>query len=262
MLYSVRMRAAQGGAHEAGGRHISGAERLVGHELLTSTAAAMIRRALSHSRGAADYINFTVETVLTENLREANCLPIMSVEVPDAARGRSAALAALIQGGVTPAAAAAGIEKLACLTGSMRGAMLIDAQTGERLDSFADRGVRVSRMDVVDEQAYLCWLRRQGYSGAHIREAVVLASKVMAAPGVLAELCWSDDPDYTAGYVATPAGYTRFTRLKPLGSSVGGRVFFVGKNADLEELIYYLEQQPVLVKVPAGGEARSDAVSD
>ena len=29
MLYSIRMRASQGGPHEEGGRHISGAERIL-----------------------------------------------------------------------------------------------------------------------------------------------------------------------------------------------------------------------------------------
>lgn len=29
MLYSVRMRAAEGGSHEQGGKHISGAEKLI-----------------------------------------------------------------------------------------------------------------------------------------------------------------------------------------------------------------------------------------
>ncbi|MCX7781956.1 MAG: 6-carboxyhexanoate--CoA ligase, partial [Negativicutes bacterium] len=39
MLYTVRMRAAQGGAHESGGRHISGAERLAAAPQLAELAA-------------------------------------------------------------------------------------------------------------------------------------------------------------------------------------------------------------------------------
>ena len=46
MHFSVRMRAAQGGAHENGGRHISGAERLIPRELLLETTQAMVQRAL------------------------------------------------------------------------------------------------------------------------------------------------------------------------------------------------------------------------
>ena len=36
-LYSVRMRAAQGGPHEKGGHHISGAERIVKLDCYTGT---------------------------------------------------------------------------------------------------------------------------------------------------------------------------------------------------------------------------------
>ena len=36
MLYSIRMRSAQGGAHEHGGHHISGAERLITTQDLTT----------------------------------------------------------------------------------------------------------------------------------------------------------------------------------------------------------------------------------
>ena len=63
MHFSVRMRAAQGGAHENGGRHISGAERLIPRELLLETTQAMVQRALEHSRGNADFIRLTVEAV-------------------------------------------------------------------------------------------------------------------------------------------------------------------------------------------------------
>ena len=63
MHFSVRMRAAQGGAHENGGRHISGAERLIPPELLLDTTQAMVQRALEHSRGNADFIRLTIEAV-------------------------------------------------------------------------------------------------------------------------------------------------------------------------------------------------------
>lgn len=257
------MRAAQGSAHEQGGKHISGAERLVRGELLTSITAAMLRRALSHSRGTADFINLTVETVPVEAVRQVACLPIISVSTSDITAGREAAQAMLIRAGVAPVAAAAGMDALAGLTGSLRGAMVVNAQTGLRLDAKAERGVRVSRMDIANEQDYLRWLNHQGYGSnqIHIREAVVLASKVMSAPGMVAELCWSDDPEYTAGYVATPAAYTRFTQLKPHGSPIGGRVFFIKENTDLEQLVDYLQYQPVLVKVPAA-DGDADAVSE
>ena len=57
MLYSIKMRAAQGGDHKLGGQHISGAERILAEENLKKIAEAMIERALLHSRGKADFIN-------------------------------------------------------------------------------------------------------------------------------------------------------------------------------------------------------------
>ena len=46
MLYSIRMRSAQGGAHEHGGHHISGAERLITTQDLTTITEKLIQRAL------------------------------------------------------------------------------------------------------------------------------------------------------------------------------------------------------------------------
>ena len=51
MYYSVRMRSAQGGPHERGGKHISGAEKLTTEAEMEQAALAMIRRALRHPRG-------------------------------------------------------------------------------------------------------------------------------------------------------------------------------------------------------------------
>ena len=121
----------------------------------------------------------------------------------------------------------------------MRGAMLVDAITGERLDT-GDRGVRVSHMDSFDSHAL--------GDNEHMSEALVLASKVQSADGIVGELCWSDDPDYTVGYVACNGVYHRIPNMKELGSDIGGRVFFVRSDIDSESVIEYLERAPVLVQ--------------
>ena len=95
--------------------------------------------------------------------------------------------------------------------------MLVDTITGERLDT-GDRGVRVSHMDSFDSESL--------GENEHMREALVLASKVQSAEGIVGELCWSDDPDYTVGYVACSGVYHRIPNMKKLGSNIGGRVFF------------------------------------
>ncbi len=254
MLYSVRMRAAQGAAHEAGGRHISGAERMVSQEQIAPLTQNMLERAFTHSRGQADFIHITIESVPAEAIRLLPLLPITTVDAPDVESGRLAAKAALAAAGVAGKAVEAGLEQLLALGDSMRGAMLICAETGSRLDASGMRGIRVSRMDIADDTQFIRWLSRQGFGNIHIREAVVLATKVVSAPGMIAELCWSDDPEYTAGYVASPQGYIRFPKLKPYGSPQGGRLFFVRPGTSVEALTAYLETQPVLVAVPKEAE--------
>ncbi|NIQ93878.1 MAG: hypothetical protein GWN87_06430 [Desulfuromonadales bacterium] len=86
-----------------------------------------------------------------------------------------------------------------------------------------------------------------------MREAMVLAAKVISTPGVLAELCWSDDPSYTAGYVASPeAGYQRLTHLKPFGERLGGRAFFVRPQSCLSQIVEDLERSFLLLNELGG----------
>ncbi|MPN40940.1 6-carboxyhexanoate--CoA ligase [bioreactor metagenome] len=150
---------------------------------------------------------------------------------------------------------------LTALPDSMRGAILMCAATGTRLDNTAERGIRVSRMDITDETSFSAWLETSQLSNIHVREALVLASKVAAAPDIAAELCWSDDPDYTTGYVASKTQYIRIPHLKSFGSPVGGRIFFVSPGSDIDNLITYLEEQPVLIKPPLPG-GDNYAISD
>jgi 6-carboxyhexanoate--CoA ligase len=243
------MRAAQGGRHEDGGRHISGAERVVPYERIEETAASMLQRAFSHTRGSADFINIIVEKVESCTLQQVPLLSISTAEALTVEEGHTAARQALVAAGVTLAGAERGISALLSLVDSMRGAILLCAVTGERLDATNMRGIRVSRMDIENEEGFINQLVAQKIHNTHVREALVLASKVAAGPGMVAELCWSDDPEYTTGYVASPQGYTRIPHCKPFGNRVGGRVFFVKPLADLSLLENYLQHQPVLVTI-------------
>lgn len=246
-MYSVRMRAAQGGAHEMGGRHISGAERIVSQEMVEETTNAMLERAFSHSRGQADFINIVVEKIAGQRMQEVPLLSVHTLLGADIATSHHAAQGALIGAGVTLLAAQSGMAALLSLEESMGGAMLLCAVTGKRLDNTGARGVRVSRMDIADEQGFVSLLAKRGINNTHVREALVLASKVAAGPGVVAELCWSDDPEYTTGYVASSGGYVRIPCCKPLGSLLGGRIFFVQPAANLDVVMDYLSHQPILV---------------
>lgn len=238
----------------SGPRHISGAEKLATADRLEDLAAAMVKRALEHDKGTPDKIHLTVEKVSVSEIIRIALPDIRTVHVASVDGGRHAALAILAGAGVEPDVARSVMQTMASGAApggeSMRGAMLVDAVTGRRLENDPSRGVRVSRMDLDDRAAADLRERLQqiGLDNAHVREALVLAAKVLHAPGIVAELCWSDDPGYTAGYVAAPRlGYVRFPMLKPLGEDRGGRAFFLAPGADVGELYRYLEKQVVLI---------------
>ena len=238
-LYSVRMRAAQGGPHEKGGHHISGAERIVKLEEVGAIAQSLADRALHHSKGTADFINITVDLIPPEKIRYIDCLKVEEHKTSSISESHQLATELLQGPNISETAVLKAISLLKSLDKSMRGAMLVDTITGDRLD-IGDRGVRVSHMDSFDSESL--------GENEHMREALVLASKVQSAEGIVGELCWSDDPDYTVGYVACNGIYHRIPKMKELGSHIGGRVFFVRSDIDRESVIEYLEKAPVLVQ--------------
>lgn len=249
MLYSIRMRAAKGGAHELGGTHISGAERLVTKEELSKIAEKMIWRALHHSKGVADFISLKIDEIKPEDIQTIPCLSIKNFNANSVNEGLQKARELLVNHGISPIAINKGLTELKALARNMRGAILLDATTGKRLDPDHEKGVRVTHMDALDSEKLQQHLERQGLTNIHVREALILASKVLSAPGVLAELCWSDDPDYIAGYVSYGNTYHRISQLKEMHSPIGGRLFFVEPNADVDKLIHYLSTQTVLVDI-------------
>ena len=238
-LYSVRMRAAQGGPHEKGGHHISGAERIVKLEEVGAMAQSLADRALHHSKGTADFINITVDVIPSNEITYIDCLQVEEHRANTIAEAHQLAIELLQGTHITEVAIQNAMTFLKELDSSMRGAMLVDATTGKRID-IGNRGVRVSHMDSFDSESL--------GDNEHMREALVLASKVQSAEGIVGELCWSDDPDYTVGYVACNGIYHRIPKMKELGSHIGGRVFFVRSEIDRESVIEYLEKAPVLVQ--------------
>ena len=67
VLYSLKMRAAQGGPHEKGGRHISGSERIIEKGAVNDEVLAMLERAKNHQRGEADFISIKVAATTTNS---------------------------------------------------------------------------------------------------------------------------------------------------------------------------------------------------
>ena len=234
-LYSVKMRAAKAGVH------VSGAEKIVSQAAVSKVASRLVERALSHERGTPDFINVKVEAQPSGILR-LKALPVKTHTVESPAEGRALAARLLAEAGISRADE---IMARFSETHSLRGAMLLDADTLERLDPYVERGVRATYMDDASSMA-------RGASGVknHYAEAIVLATKVQNAPGIVAEVCVSDDPDYVTGYVATrELGYRRITVLKEKGDPNGGRIFlYRGSREDVAKTIEFLERTPVLVE--------------
>jgi 6-carboxyhexanoate--CoA ligase len=132
----------------------------------------------------------------------------------------------------------------------MRGAAIISAGKGIRLEPDRHRGVRVSRLGISStaSKRLSAGLSPHGINTETVKEALVIASKVISHKDVAAELCVSDDPDYTTGYVASEKfGYLRIPNIKSKKSRTGGRAFFVREGTDITALINYLETSPVLI---------------
>jgi 6-carboxyhexanoate--CoA ligase len=245
-MYNVRMRATR---EE---KHISGAERIIEENDISSAACSLLERALSHEKGKADFINISVEAIKIP-IRHLISLPVILVPNTNVEAGKRTAKKILAFLGIPDSCigkAFSLLEKGPADGDSMRGAIVMD-MNGERLEPDKHRGIRVSRMDIARDAAKelessLAAKDMDQYF-THISEALVLATKVASLEGNVAELCWSDDPSYTTGYVSSnQLGYIRIPHLKNEGDPRGGRVFFVN-NIDLPEYSEDMEKTPVLI---------------
>ena len=236
-LKCVKMRASLHGTH------ISGAERIVSARDVSRVVASLADRALSHEKGSPDFVNIKVESC--GEPRRIPALPVSTETVSTPEEGWRRVDELLREAGF---AHSDEIRSLFRETYSMRGAMLLDADTLERLEPDRERGVRATYMDSADS-----FVSSVGVKD-HYSEAIVLATKVQAAPGIVGEICMSDDPDYVTGYVATKSiGYRRITVLKRKGDPSGGRIFlYRGPREAVAETVRFLEHEPLIVTdVPA-----------
>ena len=141
-LYSMKMRASR--TEKGKSEHISGAERILPENALAKNAGAMIERALHHSKGRADYIQVKIEEARPEEIERIEALPVSTRETANAAEGQETILSFLREIGVANGDA---VMKKFRETYAMRGAMLLDADTLERLEPDPARGIRATYMD-------------------------------------------------------------------------------------------------------------------
>lgn len=237
-FFSVKMRASR--ERDGVREHISGAEHMVAASEVPELARDLVLRAQNHSKGVPDFINIKVEEVEEASCLRLKALPVRSLSCETAQEGLALARDLLRKAGVADPDA---VVRLMPKAGKLRGAMVLDADTLERLEPDRERGVRATNMGRAENT-------QKGTTKNHYAEALVLATKVANAPHIVAEICISDDPDYVTGYVASKSlGYVRILRLKEMGSSEGGRIFlYRGPREELSATLEFIERKPVLVE--------------
>lgn len=240
LYYSVRMRSARENAH------ISGAEGIYGKDDIANVVRDYTTRAAVHGKGRADIIKLTVEELAGPPVRISS-LPVCTLNTINAEAAKKASIKILKSVGISVRAVE---EAFNCLNAgiAMRGAMLMNIE-GVRLEPDLLRGVRVSRMGITKKAAtdLSKKLGRLQINNDTVKEALILASKVNRFPMVIGELCMSDDPHYTTGYIATKKyGYIRLPRIKKKGIPFGGRAFFI-TGGEVKDLIEYLQQTAVMI---------------
>lgn len=251
-LYSIRMHASLAGSH------ISGAERITHKDEVGPVTASLVARAMSHERGCPDSVTVTVDELDVTKMVTLPALMVTDKRKSNFQDGLALALYELEAAGVTLVAASSSMGKLTSGAspdcGNMRGAMIVDAVTGARLEPDQLRGVRARAVDYAQGEMDMLaeTVSTHGLYGTHFPEALALATKVASAPGIVAELCISDDPSYVTGYVSSPRnGYVRITPVKSDGDPAGGRAFFVNPEAfNMDAFIDYMRETPALVTGP------------
>ncbi|GLI53800.1 6-carboxyhexanoate--CoA ligase [Thermodesulfovibrio yellowstonii] len=244
-MWSVRMRASKKENNIE--KHISGAEGIYDYSQINRVLKQLFKRAFEHSKGKPDKVVITIERI-NDEIQTVFALPINTFFVNSPEEAFCLISKKLSSIGISDKAILSAFEVIKKYP--MRGATLIDSITGERLERDKTRGIRVSRihMDKGKRIKLIRQIKNLSTQPQRVIEAITIASKVASYPEVVAELCISDNPDYTIGYIASrDLGYLRITNIKNKGETIGGRAFFVKTPCDIEKLTNYLERKPVLV---------------
>lgn len=245
-MWSLRMRAAK--IDNDTEIHISGAEGIYEFKEIERFIKKFFKRAIEHSAGIPDKIVLTVERI-KEPIQEIKVLDVKTIFCKSPEEAKNLINEHLTKLGVSEKAISSAWNVIENY--KLRGATLIDSVTGQRLEADKKRGVRASRLQM-DKKTRIKILRKVKNlttQPERVIEALTIASKVASTEEVIAEICISDNPDYTTGYIASKKlGYLRITNIKNEGENKGGRAFFVKTPLDIEKLIKFLEKTPVIVR--------------
>ncbi len=236
-MFSIRMRSS---LH---GKHVSGAERICKGEDIGETVRELLTRPKEY-----DHISLKIERVEVKEIEKA--LPIKTYTFERVEEAREFAIDMLEREGIKASILKKLFRELDTGAspegGNMRGAMIVDMESGNRLEPDKRRGIRTVRIDWASRKFITDQLLEKGYTPRTV-DALAIATKNIHC-GVVAEVCWSDDPDYTTGYIASKSlGYIRISPFKRKGSPYGGRIYFV-KRGEKDRVITCLEREAFLIK--------------
>src|SRR3990172_7086153 len=233
--------------------HLSGAERIVNGNVGQVIPELMNQAVSSHKM--PDRIVLSLDAIDPSSVIYTAHLNIRTLDSLSPEDAEKAAADILKNNSVSPVAVESAFRLLR--TGpapggkNMRGAVIMDSVSGERMEPDSSRGIRVSRVDYTGDARHSLANRLMdgGVFHRRVMDALAIATKVAGRRESVAELCWSDDPEYTTGYVASrKSGYIRITNMKNKGNFKGGRVFFVKQQGlNPERYIHYLEKRPVII---------------
>lgn len=218
-MYSIKMRSSQQN------EHISGAETICCKAEINDILLSFFKKGFNHENGEVDFLNLKVEKV-TSPLTAIQSLPIYdnNNNIYDLALQVNLSQDVLQK-------AWSYIED----NNNYSGAIILSANNGQRLDDTELRGIRVTNFMFDSQHNY----------NDRVQDAIAIASCINRFTGVIAELCVSDDLNYTTGYFATTSsGYHRIKNIKQTGSRHGGRVIFVDDTLNLDAYRNFLETLP------------------
>jgi|SRR5699024_2641756 len=238
-LYNIRMRSAKNDDH------ISGAERITTFKNIQKHVAQMIDRSFNHTRGKANFVSLKIEKIEETIDTIAPISNIREIE-NNSTKKTLKTIINVLSPLRLDVKVIQSMYQIIINDKPISGAMIVDFYSGKRIDN-KEKGIRVSRFDW-NEETKRAFIKQ--YPDCHSDrklEAIALASKVQQSQ-VIAEVCCSDDPHYTTGYIALNDTYIRIPNMKEMNSLNGGRIFLVdSRHVNVSELINYLERKPVLI---------------
>lgn len=252
-LYSVRMRAFKND------HHLSGGEDLVSRDRLGERVLALLEQGLTSSKNSeslAPSLNIRIDPVPGSDIVPSLLLPIYCLESgshEDTLSFLRMALDARVPRLSVPGKMFFGhfLEILGGSGKELSGATYI-LPSGKRVIP-EKTGVRVSHFGIAPHLRQVLLKESASHpagSGRRFIDALQIASKIMSHPVPEIEVCVSDNPEYTTGYIALKGfGYIRLPHIKPEGRAWGGRL--IGLSSEIppslqSELSDYLSRAPVL----------------